>query len=193
MRKGFEFIGAVAAASCLICACSFDYGALSDESPGSIPNVVMNDVEYVRVRGGKAVVRLQAESVERFENDGRMVVTAPRFEQFSSDGSDGAVGGASAAVVHVDSGDVDMSGGVSLSVPEEEVVIETEALSWKDEDRVLRGAADKPVLVKKSDGSFLSGVGFSADARSKSWVLTGAVSGTLVEEDEKSPSGERAP
>lgn len=145
----------------------------------------MTEVEYVRVRDGKAIVRLQAESVERYEKDRRMVVKSPRFAQFAADGSDGAVGGASSAVVDLASGDVSLYGGVTLSIPDEEMIIETEELSWKDSDRMLRGAIDKPVLVKKSDGSYLSGIGFSADARLKKWELNGQVSGTLVEEEKK--------
>jgi LPS export ABC transporter protein LptC len=177
-----------AAAALLAGACSFDYGALSDEPPESVPDVVMTEVEYVRVRDGVAVVRLQAESVERYEADRRIVVTAPRFEQYAGDGSEGASGSSSAAVVHSETGDVDLSGGVSLSIPEEELTIETEALSWKDEDRKLKGKEEAPVLVKKIDGSYLSGTGFTADARSRSWELSGSVAGVFVEDEDEGAS-----
>lgn len=178
----------VFAALVLSLSCSFDYGALSEETPGAVPDVVMNDVEYVRVRDGEPVVRLQARSVERYESERRMVIDSPRFEQYSDGGAEGAFGGSSTAVVYLESGDVDLSGDVSLSIPDEELVIAAEALSWRDEERKLRGAADKPVLVKKTDGSYLSGVGFEADARSKSWELTGSVTGVLVEEEENVPA-----
>lgn len=192
MRRKSFLIGCIAAVPLSFSACSFDYSALSEDSPESLPDVVMSDVEYVRVRDGKAVVRLQAESLERYEKDRRMVVKAPRFAQFSSDGTDGAVGGASSAVIDLSSGDVAMYGGVMLSIPSEEMIIETDELSWKDDDRMLRGAADKPVLVKKADGSYLAGLGFSADARGKSWELDGSVSGTLVEEEKAVQDGEAA-
>lgn len=171
-------------------SCSFDYGTLSEEEARSAPDVVMSDVEYVRVRDGKPVVRLQAETVERYEKDRRMIVAFPRFFQYASDGEEGASGGASSAVVDLASGDVSLYGAVVLSVPREEMVIETDMLSWFDQDRVLSGDAESPVLVKKADCSFLSGFGFSADARRKSWTLSGSVSGTLVEDDE---DGEPAP
>ncbi len=168
-------------------SCSFDYGSLSDEAPDSVPDIAMSDVEYIRVRDGKPVVRLQADSVERYEKERRMVVSGARFAQYAGDGSQGAVGGASSAVVDLESGDVSLDGAVSLSVPQEDLVIETDKLTWKNDDRVLLGSPDAPVLVKKSDGSFLSGRGFTADARSKSWTLTGSVFGTMVEEDKSAP------
>ena len=188
MRKK-QVLAIVSAALVLSGACSFDYGALSEESLDALPDLVMNEVEYVRVRDGEAVVRLQARSVERYERARRMVVISPRFEQYSDGGAEGAFGSSATAVVYLETGDVDMAGGVSLSIPEEDLVIETEKLSWRDEDRMLRGAADGQVLVKKTDGSYISGGGFVADARSKSWELTGSVSGIFVEEDEGAAEG----
>jgi hypothetical protein len=77
-----------------------------------------------------------------------------------------------------------MSGGVSVSVPDEDVLIETEALSWRDEEKVLTGPENGAVLIKKGDGTYLSGIGFAADARSRSWDFTGTVTGTWVDSDE---------
>lgn len=184
MRKE-SLLGVVLPFALFALSCSFDYGSLSDEPEESVPDVVMTEVEYVRVRDGKAVIKLRADSVERYESDRRIVVTAPRFEQYAGDGSEGASGGSSSALIHSETGDVDLSGDVFLAIPEEELTIETETLSWKDEARELQGGAAAPVLVKKTDGSSLSGTGFTADARSRSWTLSGAVSGVFVEEEEE--------
>lgn len=150
-----------------------------------MPDLVMTGVEYVRVRDGEPIVRLQAESAERYEKDRRMELASPRFAQYAHDGREGAVGAAASASVDLASGDVVLSGGVSLSVPSEDLLIETEALTWQDEDRRLFGPADGPVLLKKADGSYLRGFGFEADARAKSWTFAGSVEGTLVEESDE--------
>jgi len=164
-------------------ACSFDYGSVEtlDETR---PDLIMTDVEYVRVRDGKPLVRLQAESAERFEKTRKMNVSSPRFEQFRPDGTGGAKGVAASAEIDLATGDVFMSGGVSVSVPDEDVLIETEALSWRDEAKGLSGPENGAVLIKKGDGTYLSGIGFAADARSRSWDFTGTVNGTWVDSDE---------
>jgi len=164
-------------------SCSFDYGSVGtlDETR---PDLIMTDVEYVRVRDGKPLVRLQAESAERFEKARKMNVSAPRFEQIRADGTGGAKGVAASAEIDLATGDVFMSGGVSVSVPDEDVLIETEALSWRDEAKGLTGPENGVVLIKKGDGTYLSGIGFAADARSRSWDFTGTVNGTWVDSDE---------
>jgi hypothetical protein len=114
-----------------------------------------------------------------------MNVRSPRFEQFLPDGTGGAKGVAASAEIDLASGDVFMSGGVSVSVPDEDVLIETEALAWKDDAKGLAGPENGAVLIKKGDGTYLSGIGFAADARSRSWYFTGTVNGTWVDSDEK--------
>jgi LPS export ABC transporter protein LptC len=166
-----------------LASCSFDYGSVEtlDETR---PDLIMTDVEYVRVRDGKPLVRLQAESAERFEKARKMNVRSPRFEQFLPDGTGGAKGVAASAEIDLATGDVFMSGGVSVSVPDEDVLIETEALSWKDEAKGLTGPENGAVLIKKGDGTYLSGIGFAADARSRSWDFTGTVNGTWVDSED---------
>jgi LPS export ABC transporter protein LptC len=183
-----------ALAGLLLSGCSFDYGSLSEESDSTIPDLVMTDVEYVRVQDGKPVVRLQAAKISRYDKDKRMEVEFPRFAQYAADGSEGSRGGASSATVDIESGDVVLSGGVVLSVPGEDVHLETDRLDWLDKDRVLAGGDEVPLLVKRGDGSYLSGPGFRVDSRSKRWSFSGAVSGTYVDEADESAdeSGEPA-
>jgi len=184
-----------ALAALLLSGCSFDYGALSEGAASSIPDLVMTDVEYVRVQDGKPVVRLQAAKISRYDKDKRMEVELPRFAQYAADGSEGARGGASSATVDIESGDVVLTGGVVLSVPGEDVFLETDRLDWLDKDRVLAGGEGVPLLVKRGDGSYLSGPGFRVDSRSKRWSFSGVVSGTYVDEADSSddkPDGDAA-
>ena len=193
IRRRSALAHLLSAALLVLPSCSFDYSSLSEEEGEETPDLVMEDVEYVRVEKGKPVVRLQARSAERFEKDQRMILEYPRFSQYSGDGTAGAVGSADSASVDMASGDVVLSGDVRLSIPSEDVLIETGGLYWFDETRSLRGTADGRVLIKRADGSFLSGRGFEADGRSKAWNFLRDISGLMVEEEAAADETEAAP
>lgn len=184
-----------AAASLLafLCSCSFDYGPLEAEEDAR-PDLTMDDVEYVRVRDGEPVVRVQAERVKRYERSQSMRIDRLRFEQYAADGKKAeAAGSAGAATVLLESGDADLSGGVQIVIQSEDLVIETDTLSWRDQDRLLVGGRDTEVLLKRSDGAVLSGRGFTSDARRHSWEFSGPVSGTYIDEDEDEAPKAAAP
>ena len=61
----------------------------------------------------------------------------------------------------------------------------TEILEWKDKEKTLTGGENAEVEVERSDGTNFTGIGFSADIRSRTWSFTGEVKGTYVEEDEE--------
>ena len=178
--------------ACLaLAACSFDYGPGEGEGDSTRPDLSMTGVEYVRVRDGSPMVRIQAEAVERYELKQSMSVHQFRFAQYPGDGSEtGAVGAATAAVVDLESGDVELSGSVRIFVEGEDLSIETNALSWKDGSRMLLGTDDDPVLIKRKDGSVFSGTGFGADARRRTWEFAGGASGTYISDDEEETPAE---
>ena len=168
----------------LLAACSFDYGDTSD-SDKNRPDIVMEDVEYVRVRGGDVQVRFQAEYVERWEDSQTMELTAFSFEHLeNNEGDIDAEGQAGSASVQLDTGNVSFKGGVKISVESEDIIIETRGLEWRDKERLLFGGEDDEVYIERSDGTSFTGRGFSANIRSRTWAFSGEVKGTYVEEDE---------
>ncbi|OHE64082.1 MAG: LPS export ABC transporter periplasmic protein LptC [Treponema sp. RIFOXYC1_FULL_61_9] len=180
----------LACLSMTIAACSFDYGPGEGEDDPSEPDLAMTGVEYVRVRDGSPVVRIQAEAVERFELKQSMSVHQFRFAQYPGEGPEtGAVGAASSAVVDLESGDVELSGSVRIFVEDEDLSIETDSLSWKDGSRMLLGGDSVPVLIKRKDGSVFSGTGFGADARRRTWEFAGGASGTYISDDDEDEPG----
>jgi LPS export ABC transporter protein LptC len=154
----------------------------------------MNDVEYVRVRDGDPVIRFEAESAERYEKPQIMRLTNFSFEQYDSHGDEvNAQGGAGRASVNLDSGNIQLEGGVSLSVGSEDITIETPALAWQDEERLLSGNEQDKVYIHRSNGTNFSGQGFSADVRRRTWTFTSAVEGTYIYDDEDETAGEPEP
>ncbi|MDR2784698.1 MAG: LPS export ABC transporter periplasmic protein LptC, partial [Treponema sp.] len=144
------------------------------------------DVEYVRVRDGDPQVKFRAERAERYENRQLMELRNFSFEQFSNHGGEiDSTGRAAAARVELDSGNIGIFGGVSLSVDSEDITIETETLDWQDKERQLSGNAEAPVRILRDDGTSFRGWGFKANTRSRNWEFTGPVGGSYVHEDDE--------
>ena len=177
-------------AYCLLCiffliACSFDYGA-GTGLENTRPDIVMENIEYVRVRGGDMLARFQAEHAERWEELQIMELRNFTFEQMEDRGETVNVEGtAKTATVQIDTGDISLSGGVRISIESEDIIINTTELEWKDKEKTIKGGAEDEVDVKRSDGTSFTGKGFSADIRSRTWSFTGEVKGHYVEKDEE--------
>jgi LPS export ABC transporter protein LptC len=170
-------------------ACTFDYGENESENEGQ-PDIVMNDVEYVRVRDGFPVVRFKAETVERYEDLNAMELERFTFEQFESRGDKvNAIGSAENASIELESGNIHMSNGVQIDVDSEDLTISTKTLDWQDHDRQLSGGENEAVDIRRSDGTSFMGWGFSANARKRTWEFTSGVEGFYVDEEEEGEEG----
>ena len=152
----------------LFAACSFDYG--NNRSGTDKPNIVMRDLDYVRVRGGEPQVRFQADYAEQYEDKKIMNLENCTFEQFENHGTQvDASGTAGEASVELDTGNLTLDKGIKINVDSEDITIETSELQWKDKEKQLSGPADSQVDVYKSDGTSFTGTGFSANARERTW------------------------
>jgi LPS export ABC transporter protein LptC len=168
---------------CLFLACSFDY----DNAGGSDknqPDIIMDNVEYVRVRSLDPQARLQAERVERYEERRVMELRNFSFEQFGDHEEVNAYGRAGRASYEIDSGDIRMEDGVMIDVDSEDVAIETARLEWKDNERTLSAGPADEVRVYRENGTSFTGIGFQSNARSRTWSFTGTVSGTYIHDDD---------
>jgi lipopolysaccharide assembly outer membrane protein LptD (OstA) len=115
-----------------------------------------------------------------------MELDAFSFEQFAlDDGPEGFVmdakGIAGRAKVELDTGNFTMENGVLIDARSEDISIETQSVSWEDKEHVLKAPGD--VSITRSDGTELSGYGFSADIRRRTWEFEKDVKGTVVEKD----------
>jgi len=169
-------------------ACTFDYGA-GTGMENTRPDIVMENIEYVRVRGGDMLARFQAEYAERWEEQQLMELKNLTFEQMEDHGETVNVeGAAKTAAVQIDTGDVSLSGGVRISIESEDIIINTAELEWKDKEKTIKGSEEAEVDVQRSDGTSFTGKGFSADIRSRTWAFTGEVKGSYVEKEEEEES-----
>jgi LPS export ABC transporter protein LptC len=198
MDKFFALKGLLfALCSLLFAHCSFDYGSTGGSDKNQ-PDIVMDNVEYVRVRSLDPQARLQAERVERYEERRVMELRNFSFEQFGNHGEEiNASGRAGSALFEIDSGDIRMENGVRIDVSSEDIAIETARLEWKDKERTLTGGASDEVHVYQENGTSFTGIGFHSNARSRSWSFSDTVSGTYIhdddDDDEDAEDAENAP
>ncbi|MDR3124098.1 MAG: LPS export ABC transporter periplasmic protein LptC [Treponema sp.] len=172
-------------AAFVFCRCTFDYGdAVSEDDDQA--DIVMGNVEYVRMRDGDPVVRFRAQQAERYENRQTMELQNFSFEQFYDHGGEiNATGSAGSGMVELESGNIQLERSIIISVESEDITIETDKLSWEDTKRILAGSDEHRVDIQRSDGTVFSGKGFSADARSRTWAFTGGVEGSYVDTEEE--------
>ena len=176
----------------LLFACSFDYGN-QDSGDSGLPDIVMENVEYVRVRSLDPQARFQAERVERYEERRIMELRNFSFEQFGNHGEEiNAFGMAGSATIEIDSMDIRMRDGVRLEVESEDIAIETNWLEWKDNARTLSGGESEEVNIYQDNGTTFTGTGFMANARQRTWEFTGGASGTYIHEDDEEENAEEA-
>jgi LPS export ABC transporter protein LptC len=169
----------------LLVSCTFDYGE-SDSTDDGPPDLIMENVEYVRVRSADPQARFTAERAERYEKKNVMKLMNFSFEQYGERGDEiNAYGKAGNASVDIETGDIFMDKGVKISVDSEDIIIETNQLEWKDEARILSTGEKDEVNIYQENGTGFTGVGLRADARRRTWEFLGSVSGTYIHDDEE--------
>jgi len=166
-------------------SCTFDYGE-TGSSENDQPDLIMINVEYIRVRSADPIARVYAERAERYEKKGVMKLENFTFEQYGEKGSEvNTMGSAGNASVDINSGDISMSDGVRLEVESEDIVIETNQLDWKDETHILSTGKEDEVNIYRENGTHFIGIGLTADARNRTFEFSGDVSGTYIQEDDE--------
>ncbi|MCL2608976.1 MAG: LPS export ABC transporter periplasmic protein LptC [Treponema sp.] len=170
-------------ATAFAASCSFDYG---DGGGGENDNldIVMETVEYVRVRSLDKQARFSAERAERFEKRQLMRLLNFSFEQFDGVGELNVSGTAGSAEVDLDSMDIFLSDGVRLNVDSEDIAIETALLNWKDDAALLTGGEGDVVYLSRDDGTSFTGTGFVSEVRRRTWEFRGEVAGSYFQKDE---------
>jgi LPS export ABC transporter protein LptC len=167
----------------LLVSCSFDYGDAGGSDKDQ-PDIVMENVEYVRVRSAELQARFQAELAERYEERRLMQLKNFSFEQFGGDEEVNAFGRAGSASIEIDSLDMRLDNGVRIDVESEDMALETQWLEWKDKEKLLNGGEEEEVHVYQESGTDFTGIGFHADARRRTWEFLGSVSGTYIYDDD---------
>ncbi len=186
MKKIYPVYGTLCILFFLIAmSCSFDYGE-TENSENELPDLVMVNVEYIRVRSADPIARVQAERAERYEKQGVMKLENFTFEQLGGKGQEvNTQGGAGNALLEINSGDITMTNGVRIEVESEDIILATDRLDWKDETHILATGAEDKVDIYRENGTHFVGIGLTANARNRSFEFAGGVGGDYVQDDDE--------
>lgn len=169
-------------------SCSLDYGDISGGADApELPTARFTQyVHTVVVRGGKSF-ELRAASAEVYEKADKTILADVSFSEYDPDtGELLSIGRADRAVFFPKTEDAEFSGNVRLESKRQDAILEGESLRWDGESKRLEGGLDRTVTVSRADGSWVSGAGFEADARRRSFVFRESVTG-LVRSKEDTP------
>jgi len=166
-------------------SCTFDYGE-TEASERELPDLIMTNVEYIRVRSSDPIAKIYAERAERYEKKGLMKLENFTFEQYGEKGHEvNTMGRAGNASVDINSGDIQMTNGVKLEVESEDIIIETNQLDWKDETRTLSTGTEDEVNIYRENGTHFTGTGLTADTRRRTFEFLSDVSGSYIQEEDE--------
>lgn len=186
------FIGSIILSHLVfLSSCTFNYNEIIEEN-NDFPEISMEKIEYTRVRDGKLMARLQAESGERYETKHLMNLKNYKFEQYDSNsGEVDSEGSGGSATVEITNNNVHMNEGAAIRVDTEDFELDAVRLDWDDKAKVLRGGENTPVQLRRGNGDEVNGNDFHADVRKRSWVFGANVHGIYNNEDsEETPAKE---
>jgi len=165
-------------------SCTFDYGD-KESSGNDHPDLIMENVEYVRVRSANPLAKLQAERVERYEKQNLIKLQNTTFEQYDEQGKEINISGKTGnATIEIDTGNIFMDSNVRIEVKKEDIILETYRLEWIDKSKYLSTGDNNEVFVYRQNGTVFTGVGLQSDTRKRNWEFTGSVRGTYTYSDE---------
>jgi LPS export ABC transporter protein LptC len=182
------FWAALLGAAFALAGCSLgNYGAEAQSSE-VMPTAFFSHYSHTVVDKGKTMLELKAATAAAYESGNKMVLTDVVFSEYNtSTGELASSGHADKVIYHTDTKEAEFSGSVRLESKSQDAVLEGEYLAWSDKDKRLEGGLESMVKISRSDGSAVSGSGFEAQARSRSFAFRGSVEGRIEESKEGSP------
>ncbi|RPJ07460.1 MAG: LPS export ABC transporter periplasmic protein LptC [Spirochaetaceae bacterium] len=170
----------------LFFACSLDYqdNQGTKELSDKIPEAVFTDFVHMSVKETRLLFSLEAKEAQLFQKQKRTVLTGVRFREYDDNGEISVEGHANRAIYYTDTENAEIYGAVYFRSNQEEITMYAESLFWDRKSRMLSAYVGETVRINKDDGSYITGSGFSADARKKSINYSSGVWGKYIHEDE---------
>ncbi|MEE8441545.1 MAG: LPS export ABC transporter periplasmic protein LptC [Spirochaetia bacterium] len=180
MKHGPLLLVMVAA---VFASCSLDYGQsrLSNELSEEIPDTVLTGVTHTVVRNNAVRFRITAARVEAFTDENRQYLYEVGFTEYDADGAIRTDGTADFADFQTDTEDVELTGNLRFFSVPDEAWLQADYLYWNSDERQLTSNPDDPVVLEKSDGTYIVGRGFTAEMSESLIIFAGGVNGTIVD------------
>jgi LPS export ABC transporter protein LptC len=169
----------------LAAACSLDYQATELEAgdTSSIPDTIATNLTYRVVKNSRLSLQLTADESRSYTSKKETLLDGAHFVEYDQKGEAVTDGKANSIVFHSESRDAEISGQVSVYSAVQKGSISTEYLAWEDAGKILTADPTERVVVKKDDGSYITGRGFVGNFRIRGVTFSGPVEGTYVYEE----------
>ncbi len=179
-RAAILFLAVLAAAGCSL---NYEAAEIPETETANIPDTVAVGLTHRIVKDSRLAFEMDAARAETFNSRKQTILTGARFVEFDDKGGHATEGKADSVVYHTDTENAEISGSVSVHSSSEKGGISTQALAWENKTKTLTAASGELVVVRKDDGSYISGRGFVGDFKSKVVRFTGPVEGKYVYEE----------
>ncbi|MGA2545599.1 MAG: LPS export ABC transporter periplasmic protein LptC [Rectinemataceae bacterium] len=185
-RRAAASVTAVAVAATFFAACSLaGYTAQAPEREEEYPVAVFSGYSHTVVVRGKRNFELKADKAELYETSKKTILSGVSFSEYDTDtGELLSLGRADDAIYHTDTKDAEFFGNVRLESKRQDAVLQGEYLRWIDKDKRLEGRLDGTVTISRADGSQVSGAGFDADTRKRTFAFRESVEGRIESKEE---------
>ncbi|NNM54071.1 MAG: LPS export ABC transporter periplasmic protein LptC [Spirochaetales bacterium] len=161
----------------LFLSCSFKYEDWGVKNPNQIPQTVMTDFVEKNIKNGKVQYEFQGQKIETYDALKEWRLKDVTFQQYDDSGKLLSKGSVADALIHTDTHDAVMKGQVNLWSASQATSVSTSDVSWTQNLKILQVAPDATVVLKKDDGSTLSGLGLVLDFRDNELKLQGPIVG----------------
>ena len=179
-------VGAAAAvafaAALLVAGCSLDYkeAGTEEQSAEGVPDTVALGLVHKIHKNGRLSMELEAARAETFSSAEKTILTDAHFIEFDDKGGKATEGRAHRVVYHTDTENAEISGMVNVHSASEKGAVSAESLAWANKEKRLTAPPEEMVVIRKDDGTSMSGSGFVGDFRTRQVTFSGPVQGTYV-------------
>lgn len=178
------------AAAILGSSCSLDYQEMAESLDDETPALRMSSVTVVTVEEGRERFRIQAASLEDYENTFRRIIRGADFTEYTTGGDTAARGRADRIEFDTRSDNAVLEGNISFTSVNDKTTVSADYLEWNDKERRLSGRPGGEVFLERDNGTLVRGFGFSADFPSRIFRFSRSVSGRYVFDSKEGTSEE---
>lgn len=171
-----------AAAGLALASCALDYGDGALTPADQVPQMVFTDLKQTGMKDAKPVYVVESASSEVFPSQKQLRLKNFRFQEFDAAGQVASTGESDAAVLNTSTNDATLTGRLKVHSSDRGVGLEIQggpsgALTWANDDRILRTGLGASVTMTKDDGSQVEARGLILDLNSNTLELTDGVQG----------------
>ena len=178
-----------AAAAALGTGCSLEYQELAESLDDETPALRMSSVTVVTVEEGQEKFRVQADSLEDYENTFRRILRGAEFIEYDREGEVSTRGRADLVEFDTRTDNALLEGNISFTSEKDSATVSADYLEWIDGERRLAGRPEGEVYLERKNGTGIRGFGFSADFPSRIFRFSRGVSGRYVFDSDDNGEG----